>query len=416
MHAHGTGAFSRNFQRCCKRPRVPRFGTHVLHLCTLFVFAFAGNGQVGPGRAQPPSLENQQSPAQGERPESAPASDVRAEAELHTGTTLTRQGRFEDAIPHLRAARGHVANEYAASFNLALCYVATRQYKPAIEILQSLRRNAHADANVENLLAQAYIGNGQPQPGFEALQRASVLTPSNEKLYLFVADACMDRHDYGLGLKVADLGLTKLAESAGLHYERAVFLSLLDEFDQAKADFKAAEGLAPGSEISYLAAANENLYAGNPVEAARVAREGVAKGFENPALLIAFGDALLRTGVRPGDSGFKEAETALTNAIAARPLDPNAQALLGKLYLLAEKPGDAIPYLEKARELEPGDASIYATLAKAYQRHGDMQRAQDTLAALAKINQAQAEKIGSAPGDRKASYAGSAQSAAPHRP
>src|SRR2546429_3456039 len=40
------------------------------------------------------------------------------------------------------------------------------------------------------------------QLAFEALRRAASLTPTNEKLYLFVGDACMDRHDYEFGLKV----------------------------------------------------------------------------------------------------------------------------------------------------------------------------------------------------------------------
>jgi Flp pilus assembly protein TadD len=66
---------------------------------------------------------------------------------------------------------------------------------------------------------------------------------------------------------------------------------------------------------------------------------------------------------------------------------------------------DAIAHLEKANQLEPGDPSVYANLAKAYQRHGDVQRARDALATLQKLNQEQAERIGSAPGDRKLGYA-----------
>jgi len=345
----------------------------------------------------------QSAPGSGD-PEAVSQDDPGAEKELQTGTALTRKGKFGEAIPHLLTARGRVENEYAASFNLALCYVGTRQYGSAISVLDGLRKDGHGNADVENLLAQAYVGDGQSKLAYEALERAVSLTPTNERLYLFVGDACMVRRDYALGLKVAELGLKKVTNSARLHYQRALFLSLLDEFDQARRDFELARKLLPMSEISYLSAANEELYAGNPTEATRWAREGINKGFENPTLLTILGEALLRSGARAGEAEFVEAQAALEKAIAMRPGDADAQTSLGKLHLAAGRTADAIAHLEKARELDPGSPSVYASLAKAYQRQGHTQQAQEALAELAKLNKAQAEKISSAPGDRKVSY------------
>jgi predicted Zn-dependent protease len=371
-------------------------------LC-LGLFLTTSVAQVGSGKVQVPLT---QSPAGSPGSPGISDDEQRAERELQAGTNLTRRGLFAEAIPHIFAARGHVANEYAASFNLALCYVGTGQFHQAVDILESLRSNGYANAEVENLLAQSYIGDSQPKRAFEALQRAASLTPANEKLYLFVGDACMDRRDYALGLKVVDLGLKNVSDSARLHYQRGLFLSFLDEFDRAREDFEQARRLSPGSEISYLSAANEELYAGNPVEAARFARQGVSKGFENPTLLTILGEALIRSGVRPGETGLAEAQAALEKAVAMRPGDASAQTSLGKFYLVADRPVDAIVHLEKARELDPGNPAVYASLAKAYQRHGDIQQAQDALATLAKLNQAQAEKINAAPGDRRAGYEG----------
>ena len=127
---------------------------------------------------------------------------VDAESELRTGTSFTSQGHFSEAIPHLLAARGNVANEYAAGFNLALCYVATGQASQAIPILNELRASNHDNADVNNLLAQAYVGTAQDGEAFQALQRAVSFTPGNEKLYMFIVDACMDKQNYALGIKV----------------------------------------------------------------------------------------------------------------------------------------------------------------------------------------------------------------------
>jgi tetratricopeptide (TPR) repeat protein len=217
----------------------------------------------------------------------------------------------------------------------------------------------------------------------------------------------MEQRDYALGLRVVDLGLTKLGESVRLHYERGMFLSLLDEFDRAKEDFRMARTMAPGTEISYLAGAHEALYAGSPAEAVRVAREGVSKGFQSAALLTILGEALMRAGAHPGEPEFNEAQSALEKAVATQPRDANSHTSLGKLYLLANRTADAMAQLEKARELSPENPAVYAPLAKAYQRLGEPQKAQEAFARLAQLNQVQADKIASAPGDRKAGDSGS---------
>ncbi len=328
-----------------------------------------------------------------------------AEEELRMGTALTRRGSFAEAIPHLLAARGRVANEYGAEFNLALCYVGTNQFKQAIDMLTGLRNRGHA-ADVENLLAQSYIGNGQRQEALAAFERAAALTPQNEKLYLLVADACTDHRDYTLGIKVVELGLHNLPQSARLHYERAVFLAQIDDLDHAKADFALASKLASGSDIGYLAAAQEALLEGNIAETVRVAREGVGKSSENHTLLTILGEALVRSGASPGQLEFAEAEAALERAVVIQPGAASSHLSLGELYLLAGRLADAIVQLQQAQHIDPSKPAIYANLAKAYQRRGDEQAAQQALATLERLNLAQAEQIRSAPGERKTGYGG----------
>src|SRR6266487_830890 len=135
---------------------------------------------------------------------------AQARDELERGTALTQHGRFKEAIPHLLAAQGSVRNEYALKFNLSLCFVGVSEYKKAIQILDGLRRQGHENADVENLLAQAYIGDGQRSEALSALERAVVIAPRNEKLFTFVADACTDNQDFELGLKVIEIGLRNL--------------------------------------------------------------------------------------------------------------------------------------------------------------------------------------------------------------
>jgi len=330
--------------------------------------------------------------------------------ELQKGTALTRQGRFNEAIPHLLSARQALRNNYALEFNLGLCYQGVNDYKDAIQILDGLRAGGHDNANVENLLAQAYIGSGQSTRALAALERAAAISPKDDRLFTFVADACMDRHDFELGLKVVEIGLGRLPQSARLHYARATFLSELDQLDRAKADFELASKLGQGTEIEYLAASQQDMLEGNINDTTRIAREGIKQGIQNPALLEILGKALLRSGVMPGQQEFNEAQSALEKSVAERPNDTSAQIALGQAYLLAGRFDDAIAHLEAARQMKPEQPSIYASLAKAYQRKGDSRRAEETLHTLETLNQAQAERIRSAPGERKMSYGDSSHS------
>ncbi|MFZ0467002.1 MAG: tetratricopeptide repeat protein [Candidatus Acidiferrales bacterium] len=315
-----------------------------------------------------------------------------AESKLQTGITLTRQGRFSEAIPYFLAARGHVTDEYAASFNLALCYLGTNQFDQAIQILDSLTKDGHETADVNDLLAQAYVGSAQPKKALAAFQQAAEQNPQNERLYLFVTDACMDHQAYDLGIEILNLGLQRLPHSARLHYERGVFFTFENQPDQAKSDFNAARELAPGSEIFYMAAGQAALLEGNIAEAIRITHQGIQNGHENYILLAIFGAAVARSGATPSQREFAEAQKALEKSAAERPDYEVSQIALGELYLAAGRLDDAIARLQNARLLAPTDTAIYSHLAIAYRRRGNLDEEKQMLTILSKLNQEQAEK------------------------
>jgi tetratricopeptide (TPR) repeat protein len=324
-----------------------------------------------------------------------------AEQELQTGTDLTRQGHFHEAIPHLLAAQGRVSNEFAADFNLALCYTATNQLEKAINLLSTLSSAPHPTAAVYNLLAQAYVGNSQPEQAFTALRQAAALSPSNEKLYVLVADACMDHQNYALGVKVVNFGIENLPNSARLFYERGVFQTLLERGDLAANDFAQAAKLAPDAEIAYMATAQQNLVEGKIPETIAAARQGIAAGHENYILFTLLGEALIRSGVAPGQPEFAEAQAALEKSVAVHPDNSRSQIALAKIYLMAGRSDDAIAHLEIARQLDPGNTSVYSHLATAYRQRGQLDQAQKMLAILANLNETRAAKIRQGPSDHK---------------
>ncbi|HEV2616537.1 MAG TPA: tetratricopeptide repeat protein [Candidatus Acidoferrales bacterium] len=332
-----------------------------------------------------------------------------AEAELQTGIALTQQGRFSEAIPHFVAARGHVSNqsEYAANFNLALCYLGTSQFNDAIQLLNALKASGGGTAAVNSLLAQAYIGSGKEKEAFNAFQQAFKQTPQDERLYLLVAEECMDRQSYEMGIDVLNIGVQHLPHSSRLHYERGVFFSFQNAPDPAAADFDLASKLAPGTDISYMAAGQKALLEGNISQAVRITREGIHKGHDNYILLAIFGNAVVHSGAGPDQSEFREAQAALQESVAERPNYSISQAALGELYLVEGRLDDAITHLEAARKLAPDDASVYSHLAIAYRRKGNVQEAERMLTKLASLNQKQVAKYKSDSPDHRAGYVSS---------
>lgn len=326
-----------------------------------------------------------------------------AREELQTGTQLTSRGQFAQAIPHLLAARGHLADDYAVNFNLALCYVATGQPKLAIPVLEELQRERSSSAAVWNLSAQAYIGEGQSEKAFQAVEHASQLTPHDEKLYLYVADACSATKNDSLGLRVVDLGLRNVPQSARLRYERAIFLTGLDRFAEGKNDFRLASELGRGTDIGYLATVQESLIEGDTAESIRAAREAIAKGKDNYILLALFSDALFRSGAYQGSPALTEAEHAAEKSIAERPDYAGSRITLGKLYLTDQRLDDSIAQLEAAQKLDPRNPAVYSNLATAYRKNGDHEKAREAAAVLAQLNQRQVIAIretGTKSGDR----------------
>jgi len=330
--------------------------------------------------------------------------DPSAEAQLRKGIELTRSGKFQEAIRYFLEARGQVRDAYALDFNLALCYVATGRYKPAVGLLDELRAGGYADANVENLLTQALLGDGQPAEAFAAFERAARLAPGNEKLYLYVVETCMGLGYHDMGMKVAEMGLKRLPRSAPLVFEHGILLAQLDFMDEATKELQKVSELAPGSDIAYIAAAQKSLFESDPDEAVRIAREGIRKGRQHFMLLALFGAAVMLSGAEPDSGDFAEARAALERAVALSPAYASARMTLGKLYLMEGRLDGAIEQLNAARELDPRNAAVYSNLATAYRKRGDKARAEEMLAVLAKLNEDEVERIRTAPGDRKASY------------
>lgn len=371
------------------RQRIKRLASYIafdLAIVCVFAMAFAGVSASAIAQAA------QSAPAGSTASQAKPDGD----AELKLGTDLTRKGMLEEALPHLLLAQNGGANPYATAMNLSICYLGTGRYKQAIAALQKLRSSGNNTAAVNNLLTQAYIGEGETKLAWGAFTEAASQMPRDEKLYAFVADACTDHQDYALGLRVAESGLQQLQDSARLHYERALFLGRLDRLEEARPEFERAVALAPRTYIAYLAAVQEKLYDDQYPEAIRLLREAIKaqrQAGEPPGpggpvdyqMSSLLGTVLMKQGAAPGQPEFAEAREALEESAQARPDYSATQIALGKLYEMEGRFADAAEHLEIGRRLEPNNPEVYASLSHAYLRLGNRVKAQQCQAELSRL-------------------------------
>lgn len=301
-----------------------------------------------------------------------PAGVADAAKELQTGAQLTAQGYLLQAIPHLLAAQEAGADRYATGVNLGICYLGTRDYREAIVRLQALEASGLGTSTVENLLAQAYIGNAQPQEALRSFHSAAARNPKDEKLYAYLADACNDHRNYSLGLEIVNEGLQQLPSSARLHYERGLFLSQQGQFEErGDSEFDRAAQLAPNSYVGFLALVQKDLYEDDFASADKVLHEALQSGQRDARMLSLLGTVLLHEGAAPGEPRFAEAKNVLEESAQADPSYSTTQIALGKVYLMEDEAQKAIDHLEIGRRLEPDNPAVYANLASAYDRLGD---------------------------------------------
>jgi len=109
----------------------------------------------------------------------------------------------------------------------------------------------------------------QPEEALAALQRAAAVTPQNEKLFLFVADACMVRQQYEVDSKCESWPLQSSA-SARLHYQREYFSHRSTNSIRPKKTSNCT-GLRPSSEIGYLVRRASRVFGRDVSEAVRSA-------------------------------------------------------------------------------------------------------------------------------------------------
>jgi Flp pilus assembly protein TadD len=309
-----------------------------------------------------------------------------AKAQFSLGLALAQHDFYGEAIPYFELVRQSYPDSYDVGFNLANCYVEAKQFPQAIEILRVLKERGHKTAELDNLLGEAYAGNQQINEAIDALREATTLAPEEEDNYLDLAALCIDHDAYDLGVEILNVGLHYRPESDRLIFQRGILHAMQSHFDLADQDFQLASKLAPEKNLSYVGLGVSYMQTGNLPEAVRILRQRAKEKTGDYTLQYLFAEALIRSGVSPGDPQFAEAKSALEQSVKLSQIFAPSRVELAKLRLREGRVDEAVELLETARKLDPADKAAYSQLAIAYRRQGKPELAAATLSTLAKLN------------------------------
>jgi tetratricopeptide (TPR) repeat protein len=307
--------------------------------------------------------------------------------QFRLGLALAHHDLYSQALPYFQGVQAAYPDSYDAAFNLAICYVLTRQFSQGVAVLNTIAEHGHKTAELENLLGEALEGNQQHQDAINALREATQLDPQDENNYVDLATLCTNYDAYDLGLQIIEVGLHYHPESDRLIFQRGVLEAMTNHFDLAETDFQAASRLAPNKNLTYVAMGVTYMQTGHLPEAIQSLRNRIKQKPDDPILLYLLGDALIRSGTTPDDSSFAEAQSSLEKSVKLNPELAASQVDLGKLYLKANRLEDARQSLERALKIDPKDKTALAQLAVVYRRTGKPELAGTMLTTLNKLNE-----------------------------
>ena len=316
--------------------------------------------------------------------------DIDAKLQFEAGLLFAKLGKFDLSARRFAAARSDFPDQYRVGYNLAFAQLKAGEFATAIGTIEELLAKGYRQAELYNLLAQAYEASGRTNEAYEALRLATASNPTDEANYLDLIMLCLKHQSYDLGLKIADIGLRHLPNSYRLRLHRGAVWALKGEYEEAMQDFEIASRLAPDNGLPAVARGMVLIQMGKAAEAVELLRRQSVKSPNDPLVFWFLGEALDYSGPAPGSAEEKEAIGALERAIELDADLPQPRALLGKLLLRRGETAKAVEELERAFKLAPDDPTTTYLLAQALQKSGEAERAKQL---FAKVSRARTREL-----------------------
>lgn len=305
--------------------------------------------------------------------------DSAAQAQFQAGIMLGQAKAYREAAQHFARARTGYPDPYLAGYNQMLMQVKAAEFRPAILTGKELLASGYERSEIFNLLAEAYLKNGDLKEALRALRAAIERQPTDERNYLDLAAICQAHGNYDLAIEITNIGIRHIPDSFHLYLERGIVRAGKSQYAEAEKDFVTAHTLASGEPLPCVALALTWMIQGHIDKAVRLLRDRTKVTPKDFLTYYVLGEALMRSAPETGSHAELDALAAFKASTRLNASYAPAHARLGALLLKEGHEDDAIDELKKAIAADPANEAATFALARAYHRKGEHARASELM-------------------------------------
>jgi len=295
--------------------------------------------------------------------------------------------RPAEAVPVLRQLAALRPEDRQVRYRLAAAQYMAKSYAEAAQTLGPLLSVKDVNPDALDLASLSWEALGDTPRAVAALRQAIVLAPTDIRLYIDFATLSLVHKSYETGIKMIDAGLARLPGAAQLYVARGVLNVQLAQYEQADADFAAAERLEPRQSFGSLARGFAEVEQNDLDKALTTVRTQLQTQRGNPFLYYLLAEILASKGADSGTPEFREATDAALRAVTLKPDFTLARDILSRLYFNSGEMDKAIEQCRLALRDNPLDATALYRLIRALQKSGLAGAEREVPALLKRFNE-----------------------------
>jgi tetratricopeptide (TPR) repeat protein len=255
-------------------------------------------------------------------------------------------------------------------YKLAAVQFRSNHVEASQRTLLDLISAGYRKSEVYELLGWCYNKQGRTEKAVQAFESAIALEPAREANYLGLGTIFLDRRQYRPARAVAEDLLARHPDSCNGYLLKGMAQLQLGEYTDAVDSYTRAALLDPTVPEARVGLASAQSSAGMTAAAGQTFAENLKLFPRDANNCQEYGRFLLKQAETGDRTAEARAIAVLDKAASLNGSLPETQYLLGNLWLTKEKIPQALPYLERAVQLDPNASRYRLALARAYRRAG----------------------------------------------
>jgi tetratricopeptide (TPR) repeat protein len=297
------------------------------------------------------------------------------------GAMQAEAGDYVQAIRHLEKARTLAPDSYDIEYNLGLAYQRSGDSKQALEILEPISKR-NSSAELANLLGTVYEQNSRYLDAIRAFQRAAEAEPQNEDYRFDYIWELLDHRSFEPARLVAEPAVRDFPSSMRMKLALGVSWFGLQQYRRAQDLFVETSKQFPSDDLPlyYVTFAPDTSEIPVPETKALLTHQH-ERYPERFLPLYMLGHVELREG----DTTI--AADLLQKSVRLQPNHTQAHYELGRAYAELRRFHEAIPQYQMALRLDPHFTAAWYRLYLAANKSGDAALARQAEAKFRKLQE-----------------------------